>query len=340
MKALKINALIFFFIAAGWLFAAAGYAGGETELHKTFKNKTLVEITTINGDCAVKKNGGGDIEVFYVQPHPGSSSKPQFIEEGTTLIIKDQFNFSGSGSATWNISVPEKMDIRFNSVSGDFSAAGLKGSLHARTVSGDIKARDCRGEVDLKSVSGNMDIEDLSGEVSVKSVSSDLKVRKLSGKIQVKTTSGDIDAVQLDGSVTLKVPSGDIEIKDSRGSFAVKTASGDIDATGIVFTGPGNFKVASGDIYIRLAQSTEHDLNLKAASGDVVLNYNGNPIKGYFEFKAIADRGQIISPFPFDNEEEEERWGKKYEIKSFKRSSGSPRVYLHTAGGKAVLQEK
>jgi hypothetical protein len=98
--------------------------------------------------------------------------------------------------------------------------------------------------------------------------------------------------------------------------------------------------VASGSLYVSLAQSADYDLTLDSASGDAVLNYNGHPIEGYFEFKASRDGGEIIAPFPFEKEEEREKWGKTYVIKSFKRVVEIPKIYIYTAAGKAVLKEK
>jgi hypothetical protein len=99
------------------------------------------------------------------------------------------------------------------------------------------------------------------------------------------------------------------------------------------------FKVASGDVEITLAKSVGHDLTLASASGNVVLDYNGNPVKGWFEFKARADRGQIVCPFKFDKEEVVEKLGKKYNVKSFKKDGDTPGVFIHTATGKAVLEK-
>jgi len=340
MKMKKLNTAILFLAFMGSLFLVKGslYAE-EQEILKTFKNKTKVTIETFSGNCIVKKGSGNEIIVRFVHTYPDTGFKPKFLEEGSTLVLKE-LRLSGSGSSTWYLTVPEKTGIKFKSISGHFSVAGLKSNINAKTVSGDINARDCQGELSLASVSGDMDVENLSGKVNIKSVSSDLEVKNLSGEVQVKSASGDIEAEALEGAIVVKVASGDIEINNSQGSFEVKTASGDISAVNIIIKKESRFKVASGDVYVKLAKSASHDLTLASASGDAVLNYNGNPIEGYFEFKAIEDSGKIISPFAFDKEEEEEKWGKTYLIKSFKRKSNTPKILIHTASGKAVLKEK
>lgn len=316
------------------------FAGDKQKIHKTFKNKTSIKINTLSGDCVVKKGSGSDIEVFFVHTYSNLAFEPRFIEENSTLILTEKFRFSGSGDSTWHITVPEKTNIHYSSISGDFSVEGLESNIYAKTISGGVRARNCIGDLDLSSVSGNMDIQYLSGKVYIKSTSSDLRVKKLSGEIYVKTASGDVDAEELEGAITIKVPSGDVDIKNAKGSFEIKSASGDIDANGIILTKPSHFKVASGSVYISLTHSLDYDLTLDSASGDVVLNYNGNPIEGYFEFRASLDGGEIIAPFHFDKEEEIEKWGKTYVIKSFKRVAEIPRIYIYTATGKAVLKER
>ncbi len=340
MKPLKLKIIVFCLVMLVSLFLAGVYASGEHEVRKTFKNKKVVQISTFSGDGVVKKASGSEVEILFIHSYSNTQFEPQFEEDGDKLVIKEKFHLSGTGDSTWNISIPDNTSVLFQSISGNFTAEGIKGNITAATVSGDIAARDCKGELNLKSVSGEVDAKKLSGNINVTGVSSNLEIEDLSGEIRMNTASGDIKAERLDGSVLVKCPSGDVEIKDARGSFEVKAASGDIHAEGIIILKESSFKVASGDIYIGLAKSAEQNLSIECASGDAILNYNGNPIEGYFEFKAIADRGDIISPFPFDKEEEEEKWGKKYLIKSFKKGLDIPKIRIYTANGKAELRKK
>lgn len=340
MKFLKLKAIVFCLVFMGSLFLADLYAYGEHEIRKTFKNIKIVQLNTFSGDCVVKKASGSEVEILFIHSYSTARFEPRFEEDGDKLILKEKFHLSGSGDSTWNISVPDKTTVLFQSISGNFTAEGVKGDITASTVSGDLAARDCKGELDLKSVSGELDVKNLSGDINVTGVSSNLDIKDLSGEIRVITASGDIKAERLDGFVLVKCPSGDIEIKDARGSIEVKAASGDIHAEGIIIEKESSFKVASGDVYVGLAKSAEQNLSLECASGDAILNYNGNPIEGYFEFKAIADRGDIVSPFPFDKEEEEEKWGKKYLIKSFKRGLDVPKIRIYTASGTAELRKR
>jgi Toastrack DUF4097 len=322
------------------IFLVQGTAQEEQEVRKSFTGKKAVQLNTMSGDCVIKGSTGDELKVRFVHTYSNTSFEPQFKEEGSTLILKEKFRLSGSGNSTWYLIVPEGTGIKVSSISGDISVKNTKGKISVTSVSGDVKAHDCSGSMEFKSASGDLDVENLLGDVTVRGASSDLRITHLTGNIQVKTASGDVDAEKLEGDVIIKSPSGDIEIKESSGTFDIKTASGEIHATHIQIKKESYFKTASGDINLTLSKSTTEDLHLDTASGDAILNYNGNPIEGYFEFRIAADNGKIISPFPFEKEEETKKWGKKYLIKGFKRELDIPKIYISTASGTAILKEK
>jgi DUF4097 and DUF4098 domain-containing protein YvlB len=322
------------------LFLAGLYARDQHEINKTFKDKKMIQLNTFSGDCLVKKAKGKEIEIHFIHSYSKTNFEPLFLEEGDKLILKEKFHLSGSGDSTWNLAVPDNTAIQFQSISGNFTAEGVTGDITVNTVSGDVAVRDCKGESNLKSVSGQLEVKNLSGKINLTGVSSDLEAAGLSGEIRIKTISGDVKAEELEGSIMAKCPSGDIEISDAKGEFEIKVSSGDINVQDIVLTGKSYFEAASGDVLVVLGKSAEHDLTLECASGDAILNYNGNPVEGSFEFKTATDHGQIISPFPFENEEEVEKWGKKYVIKYFKRELDVPKISIHTGSGKAELKLK
>jgi len=307
------------------------------EIKKTFKNITEVRFKGMSSDCVVKKAAGNEVTVHLVYTSDSDYSKPQIKEDNGTLILRDMWH--DGEECVWTITVPSKTAVKLSSVSGDFSIDGVKSDIDAKTVSGDITAMDCKGVVRLTSASGEFEVKNLEGKISLDGASSDIKAETLSGDIDLQTASGDIEAVGFNGTISLKAASGDIEIEEAKGEFKVKTASGDINASDISIQKESLFKVASGDVKIILAESAAHDLTLASASGDAVLDYNGNPISGWFELTALVEDGMIISPFKFDKEEIEEKWGKRYAVKSFKIKSDTPKIYIKTATGKAVLKK-
>ena len=89
-----------------------------------------------------------------------------------------------------------------------------------------------------------------------------------------------------------------------------------------------------------LSKSADHDLKISTASGDAMLNFNDNPIRGFIKMTAKAKRGRIKAPFKFDDEEYYSKWDDEYVTKSVTKGSDNPSIEISTASGKAVLLEK
>jgi hypothetical protein len=278
--------------------------GREREITREFDAKELVKINTVSGDCIVEKGASDKITVRVLyRMDPDDSYEPRFKERGDVLKLSERFYGSSSGSATWEISVPEETEIDFSTASGELTIYDLKGEFSAETASGDVEVEDCEGEFEFN------------------------------------TASGDITLINCKGEFDLNTASGSIETDNCQGEFQLGTASGNIDADGVVMDHASDFSAASGSVRVRLADTPNEDLTVSTASGRAILDYGGNPIRGYFEFTARDRRGRIESPYDFDDEESFRRWGERYVRKTFTKGSGTPEVILETASGKIALRE-
>ena len=296
---------------------------GREEIHKTFDAKEIVEISTVSGDCIVKAGGSDKIIVDVVYSvEPEDAFKPEFRERGNRLRLKERwYGRNTSGRVTWTLTVPPQTEIEFSTASGDLTVEGLTNSVEASTASGNVTVENTKGEFELSTASGDVSFEDTQGE------------------FDISTASGEIEASNIQGSIEMSTASGDIDVSDSRGHFELSCASGSVDASKIVIEEESSFSTASGKVYVSVGKTPEYDLELSSASGNVILDYNGNPIKGYFEFTARKRRGRISSPISFDKEEEYERYDQTYVRKSFTRGGANPMVTISTASGRASLRK-
>ncbi len=311
------------------------------EMHKTFSGFKTVDLSTTSGDVVIKthKSDKVIVDVIY-EVEPEDVIEFIFKESGKTLNIEEKWQGSSRRSdVQWTLTVPADIEIEFSTASGDITAAGLTGKVDATTASGDIDLRDMKGDMELTTASGDVQLVDLTGDIEISTASGDISVENVSGDVELSTASGDIDASGLGDEIDLSVASGDIKVSDSKGEFDISCASGDITAEGIVIAAESDFSVASGDIEVVLEETCGFDLELSSASGNIVLDYDGNDVKGLFEFKARKRHGKIVCPFDFDNEEEFEEHGEKYVRKTFSRGGDTPRIELSTASGKVVLKK-
>jgi DUF4097 and DUF4098 domain-containing protein YvlB len=311
------------------------------ELHKSFSGFKTVDLSTVSGDVVIKTHSSNKVVVDVIYDvEPDDVIEFIFKESGKTLSIKEKWQGSSRRSnVQWTLTVPADIEIEFSTASGDITADGLTGRIDATTASGDINLRDMKGDMELTTASGDATLVNLGGDIEISTASGDISVENASGDVELSTASGDIEASGLSDEIDLSVASGDIKISDSKGEFDVSCASGDITAEGIVIAGESDFSVASGDIEIVLAKTCGFDLELSSASGNVVLDYDGNEVKGFFEFTARKRHGKIVCSFDFDNEEEFEEHGETYLRKSFSRGGDEPRIELSTASGKVVLKK-
>ena len=284
------------------ILSVSALAGRTREETKTYQGIETIRLSTISGDCIVQKSTGSDVTVEVVWSYdPRDSFEPRFNERGKVLKLSEEIYGSNSGSSTWTLTVPENVEITFNSASGNFEIAGFQGEVSAETASGDIRADDCGGVFKLSSASGDIDLRDCTGDIRVSSAS------------------------------------GDIQLIECNGEFEVSCASGDVDADGVKLEETGSFSSASGNVQVILAAAPEFDLSVGSASGDATLNYNGNPLSGRFEFTAQYREGRISAPVDFDGEDRYERHGERYISKWFKKGAESPLISVETGSGEAVL---
>jgi len=282
-----------------------GFAGDKKEINKTFKAKGTVEMEMVSGDCTVITGKSGEIKITVVHDYDDDEFEAIFKEQGDTLLLKEDFKKSthrwGSKrfGSKWTVVVPANTSLDFESASGDLDVSGLQKDLEARTASGDIKLANVKGDLKLKTASG------------------DIKIRDGEGDFSAKTASGDI------------------KFDNAKGSFEAKTASGDMDAKNVVFTGDSQFGSASGEINVEVAESPVFNLELATVSGDVVLDYNGNAIKGHFEFKGKVKN--MSSPIPFDNAGEDHRWS-PFGTRYFSKGN-SPTIRLKSVSGDLELKK-
>lgn len=355
---MKISKGVSTFITLTLAVFLLGFMVQAKVVEKSFKGVTKIKLITVSGDCTVEKGPGKKVSVSVQYDYPEDRFSPLFEQQGDLLILKEDFKKSThSGKSTWVLKVPKDTDLEIKSASGNMTISGLTGSVEAKAASGDIKGLNLKGTVYLKCASGNIQLADFKGEADIVNASGDLTIKNaagnlslkcatgnveaenLSDKITIKNATGDINGKNLRGDITLKVATGDIVCKESQGSFIVKAAMGDIMFKDLIVKKESVFKIASGSIKVSLGATPKHNITLATASGDATLSYNGNPIKGQFQFSIIKGKGKISAPFKFDKEEEYEKWGKTYVKKSFSKGGKSPLIIIKSASGKVTLKK-
>jgi DUF4097 and DUF4098 domain-containing protein YvlB len=173
------------------LVAAVASARGGYQKSKTFDPKSQIDINTVSADCVVK---GGSADKIMVDVDASYSPAENFDfeidEDGDRLEINEVMYGSNRGGGVAVLTVPDETRVSFNTASGNFEAADLKGNVSVNTASGNIELVNCRGKFNISTASGDIDAEEF---VPVKRC----RFSSASGDVQLKLASTPEDNLAL-----------------------------------------------------------------------------------------------------------------------------------------------
>lgn len=307
------------------LFLIASFFGvtvfGQQTITKTYDGVKDIRLNTSAGDGIIKKGNSNQVKVTLEYTYDDDSFEPIFEQNGTRLELREEFERGSrtSGRSTWTLEIPDDIDLRFNTGSGDLHIDDLKIELRSNLGSGDIELRDLTGDIDVNTGSGDIDVDNLDG---------DLNANTGSGRIVIADSKGNLD---------VNTGSGDIRLNRITGALGVNVGSGDITASGLNITGSSSFNSGSGDTEVVLASVLNHDISVNSGSGDAVLDFNGNKIEGEIVMKASKRNGRIEAPFSFDKEYEEDKGRQVIMIKEAKIGNKDIRIRVSTGSGTARI---
>jgi hypothetical protein len=280
-------------------------AAPEKEMQKTFGPKEQVRLKLALGDCRIEKSSDGQIHVHLVYSYEDSNVfEPKLEERARAIYLEEKFHGNNPrGYSKWTVAVPDNTEIDFNSGTGNLIISGSTAKIDGNTGTGDIEVDNAKG------------------------------------RFKVNSGTGDVDVHGSEGEFKLNSGTGRVKIENSKGNFNANSGTGDVEAHGLTFDLEGDFNSGTGDVEVSSPKGEDFDLTASSGTGDAVVEMQGNPIQGYFEFSAQARRGRIVSPVKFDKEEEYMEGDHKYLLKSFTKGKKSPRVYIKTGTGTAKLKE-
>lgn len=262
-------------------------AQGQT-MSKTFTGIRKISLSTSAGNCKLIKGSTNEVKVTVTHTYSASDFQPVMEQEGSTLELKEDFANRGShsGNSSWELTIPDNLEVRFSSGSGDFEARDLAVKISGNTGSGNYLWKVIKGDSRINTGSGNITIEDFQGEVDL------------------NTGSGDIDVMKSEGDLHANSGSGKMTLAGIKGKISANVGSGDILGKELVLTGRGSFNSGSGDVTINLASAPAYAISVNSGSGDAILGFNGNKIEGTVIMTVNKRHGKIVAPFPFDKTEE------------------------------------
>jgi len=295
----------------------------QKEVTKTFKDINSIRINTSSGDCEIIKSPDASVTVKLLHSYDDGGFEPKMEQNGNRLTVKESFNVNSvSGTSKWTISVPDAIEIRFQSGSGGFEASNLKLDIDAKTGSGNFKISKVKGDIKATTGSGDFTISDFNGD------------------LDANTGSGSVLAQNCNGTIHLNSGSGNIKLTDSRAAFNANTGSGDVISKNLTLDGASRFNSGSGNSQVILATVPKHDLSVGSGSGDAEVDFNGKEIVGVVVMKANKKNGRIEAPFEFDKVEESDDESNQMTVKkTAAKGNATNLITVSTGSGVARVRK-
>lgn len=185
----------------------------------------------------------------------------------------------------------EAQEISLSSTSGDLSIQNMEASdIEVSTTSGDIMLTSVKGSKSVSSVSGEITLTYTEDNTSVSTTSGDVRILGGTDDYNIGTVSGEIRVSDMVGAFEISTTSGDLFIENSQGFGQASSVSGDMRIFLNELTGSLNIDTTSGDVDIKLPDTSAFALDFNSTSGDCstffddVLSFNkkGTEAKGQY----------------------------------------------------------
>ena len=281
-------------------FSAAAATGQN---NKEFPAKKEVRIKLVLSGCELSASTNGKIQVELESTYDSDRYEAIMEERGDRLYLKEKFyGDDHHGNAFWKIAVPPGTEVECSSATGDISVNGFEGELEGSSGTGDIEVRKSKGEFELNSGTGNVEVSLCEGELDLNS------------------------------------GTGTVSISDCKGNIQANSGTGNCRASQVMILDDAEFNSGTGNCIVTRPAGEMFDMEINSGTGDAVLDLDGMPLVGYFEFKTHARRGDIDCPVEFDKEERGGQDGEEYIRRSFTREKNTPRYFISTGTGTAELK--
>lgn len=254
----------------------------------TIDGKDQININLISSDIEIKVK---DQEELEIKQYSSKNLEEKYLfkenNNESQINIEEEFNRKFifaifTPNIRYEIIIPKKYqeNIDVNTISGDIEFTPQNTNLIYKnfklsSTSGDILLKD-----NLKT--NNMTLKTVSGEIDTNNI--DTK------ELLITSTSGDITLEKIETKNSkIKTISGSIEIESITGKIKANTVSGDVDINNLLVTNNSSITTTSGDIDIKIDETSTCIINTKTVSGDVdSINNTGKDSNLVLELKTTS----------------------------------------------------
>lgn len=264
-------------IAGDVVITAGGGSEATLEVVKTARGRTVEDAKELLQLVAVEvTERGGRAEVRTQYPR------------GDTWRRNNRRNFNVS--VAYNLTAPAGAGVTVNSISGDISATGIKGTLSLESVSGSIRISNGGRVAAAKSVSGAIEIIEttIDGALDVSSVSGTVVLRHVKaarlagGSVSGDVVIEDVDCERVEGQSV----SGSVSFAGPlarNGRYELQSHSGEVR---MAIAGGAGFELEATSF----SGSVRSELDIKTSGAEPVARRRQRSLRGvYGDGSAVLD---------------------------------------------------
>ncbi len=198
-------------------FAAEAQTTFDKEL--SVGNIRYFTLTNSNGDVEILPSSDNRITIHATKKIIGPVSdlcdnylnelQIHVVNSASGIDIKSsQFNRSDyDGSIEYSITVPDEVQLKVTSVSGNIVCRDRKADIQFQTTNGDIELANCFGKLTTTTMNGNITIDGATSDATIRTTNGELNLYLAlddNGRIKAKTENGSIH-LQLPDNVSSMV---------------------------------------------------------------------------------------------------------------------------------------
>jgi DUF4097 and DUF4098 domain-containing protein YvlB len=281
-----------------------------------------------------------------------------------------------SSSLHFEIKIPKRFDLDFDSMGGGVSISGVEGRIAGKTMGGELDLTQLKGMLDLRTMGGSITLtksdvdgevqtndgkvlfEDVTGNVKGHSMGGAVTYRnvtdragKSTGKeVRISTMGGEINVQEATNGADVSTMGGDVKIRSAKEYVKAKTMGGNIHIDAI--DGWVRAETMGGDVEVTMVGDPaqgRRDVDLSSKGGDITLTVPEG-LSMEVDITVAYTRNarktyRIISDFDL-HEEESRDWDydqgtpRRYIYATGSIAGGKNRIRIETINGDVYLKAK
>ena len=239
--------------------AAALAAGCATSFHweptaektevflEEFQAGDLLDLRNVNGRVSITSWNRTEAEITAQKVGSSDSALDKITVEirrtSDGLRVRTRYPrrrgmWSGKyGRVNYAVRLPERADLRIETVNGPVEVTGISGAVEAQTVNGPLRLEGQRGSVNAQTVNGSIECE-----LDSFGAGEDHSFRTVNGRVELTLgpePNGRVDARAVNGRVVMDIPNSEnldaptrrrktVQLGEGGGDCRVRTVNGAI----------------------------------------------------------------------------------------------------------------